>query len=231
MHPKNLCEHVREHQAHLGLAHDGDADRVLLCDELGQLIDGDDILAIAALEHLASNTLADKTLVTTVMSNAGLDAAIKAAGGKVLRTDVGDQNVLAEMLRFNLNVGGEQSGHIIFRDYSTTGDGLMAALQILRVMITSKKPLSKLAACWKRFPQLLTNLVVREKRPFEEVSGLSNLMNEAENALKTDGGRLLLRYSGTEPKIRLLLEGRDSAILEQWNQKIATLLKKELCGN
>jgi phosphoglucosamine mutase len=228
MHPGHLCQSVREHQAHLGLAHDGDADRVLLCDERGKLIDGDDILAIAALEQLANGTLADKTLVTTVMSNAGLEAAVQAAGGKVVRTAVGDQNVLAAMLQRNLNVGGEQSGHIIFRDYSTTGDGLLAALQILRVMILSGKPLSELAACWTRFPQLLTNLVVRNKKPLEQVRGLAALTAQAESALKPAGGRILLRYSGTEPKVRLLLEGRDQETLEHWNQRITDLLKKEL---
>jgi phosphoglucosamine mutase len=207
MHPEHLCRLVREHKAHLGLAHDGDADRMLLCDEMGILIDGDDILAILALERLASGTLPKKTLVTTVMSNAGLDAAIEAAGGKTVRTTVGDQNVLAAMLKLDLTVGGEQSGHIILRDYSTTGDGLIAALQILRVMKTTGKPLSELARCWKRFPQIIA---------------------QAEAALKPQGGRVFLRYSGTEPKIRLLLEGRDARLLSQWNQKIAQALKEEL---
>ena len=134
MHPENLCRKVVEHKAHLGIAHDGDADRVLLCDEKGKLIDGDDIMAIAALDMLAQGTLAEKTLVTTVMSNAGLEAAIKTAGGKIIRTAVGDKNVIDEMLRGGFNFGGEQSGHLIFRDYGTTGDGLVAALQILRIM-------------------------------------------------------------------------------------------------
>jgi phosphoglucosamine mutase len=230
MYPEHLCQRVREHRADLGLAHDGDADRVLLCDERGKLIDGDDIMAIAALEHLADGTLAEKTLVATVMSNAGLEVAIEAAGGKMVRTAVGDQNVLAAMLKMNLNIGGEQSGHIIFRDYSTTGDGLVAALQILRIMVDSGKRLSELANCWTRFPQLLTNLVVREKTPFDQVRGLSELTAEAESALKSAGGRLLLRYSGTEPKIRLLLEGRDNATLEHWKHKITDLLKRELCN-
>ena len=228
MHPEHLCRLVREHKAHLGLAHDGDADRMLLCDEHGKLIDGDDILAIIALEKLANGTLPKKTLVTTVMSNAGLDAVIEAAGGKTVRTAVGDQNVLAAMLKLDLAVGGEQSGHIILRDYSTTGDGLVAALQILRVMKMSNKPLSELAACWTRFPQLLTNLVVKEKKPLEELAGVGRLVAQAEAALKPQGGRILLRYSGTEPKVRLLLEGRDAALLEQWSQKIMKSLKEEL---
>ena len=228
MHPEHLCRLVREHKAHLGMAHDGDADRVLLCDENGVLIDGDDILAIIALERLAGGTLSRNTVATTVMSNAGLDAAIVAAGGKTVRTAVGDQNVLAAMLKDDLNIGGEQSGHIIVRDYGTTGDGLIAALQILRVMKTRNKPLSELARCWTRFPQLLTNIVVREKKPLETLDGVSKVMAQAESDLKAQGGRVFLRYSGTEPKVRLLLEGRDAAVLEQWNQKISRALKEEL---
>jgi phosphoglucosamine mutase len=228
MHPEHLCRLVREHKAHLGLAHDGDADRMLLCDENGTLIDGDDVLAIIALERLAGGTLPKKTLVSTVMSNAGLETAIEAAGGKMVRTAVGDQNVLAAMLKLDLTVGGEQSGHIILRDYGTTGDGMVAALQILRVMKTTNKPLSELARCWTRFPQILTNIVVREKKPLEELGEITRLIAQAEAALKPQGGRLLLRYSGTEPKIRLLLEGRDAALIEQWNQKITRALKEEL---
>jgi phosphoglucosamine mutase len=228
MHPEHLCRLVREHKAHLGLAHDGDADRMLLCDENGKMIDGDDILAIIALERLANGTLPQKTLVTTVMSNAGLDAAIAAAGGKTVRTAVGDQNVLAAMLKLDLTFGGEQSGHIILREYSTTGDGLVAALQILRVMKLTNKPLSELACCWTRFPQILTNIVVREKKPLEELDGIGRLLAQAEAALQPQGGRILLRYSGTEPKVRLLLEGHDAGILEQWNQKISQALKDEL---
>ena len=228
MHPEHICRLVREHKAHLGLAHDGDADRMLLCDENGTLIDGDDVMAILALEGLASGTLPKKTFVSTVMSNAGLEMAIEAAGGKMIRTAVGDQNVLAAMLKLELTLGGEQSGHIILRDYSTTGDGLVAALQILRVMKLTNKPLSELARCWTRFPQVQTNLVVREKRPLEELGDITRLIAEAEAALKPRGGRILLRYSGTEPKVRLLLEGRDAALLKQWNQKITKALKAEL---
>jgi phosphoglucosamine mutase len=228
MHPEHLCRAVREHNAHVGLAHDGDADRVLLCDEKGLLIDGDDIMAIIALEQLAQGALAQKTLATTVMSNAGLDVAIEAAGGKTVRTTVGDQNVLAAMLKLGLNFGGEQSGHIICRDFSTTGDGLIAALQVLRVMKTTGKPLSELARCWTKFPQLLTNIVVREKRPLEDLKSVGLLMAKAQAALKPAGGRVFLRYSGTEPKVRLLLEGPDAAVLQLWNQKISGALKEEL---
>ena len=228
MHPEIVCRKVVEHKAHLGLAHDGDADRLLLCDENGKLIDGDDIMAIAALEMLQQKTLLNQTLVTTVMSNAGLDVVVKAAGGKIIRTAVGDKNVIDEMLRGGFNLGGEQSGHMIFRDFSTTGDGLVSALQILRVMKAAGKPLSEFAQCWKRYPQLVVNVKVREKIPFEQLDGILKLVTGAEAAVKPDGGRVLLRYSGTEPKARLLIEGREQAVLEKWSQKICDTIKKQI---
>jgi phosphoglucosamine mutase len=228
MHPGLMCRKMWEHRADVGLAHDGDADRLLLCDEAGNLIDGDDIMAICALDMLAQGTLAEKTLVSTVMSNAGLDSAVQAAGGRVVRTEVGDKNVIDEMLRSGYNLGGEQSGHMIFRDFSTTGDGLVAALQVLRIMKSKGAPLSRLATCWTRFPQLLTNILVREKKPFEELEELSSLMRAAEKQLQEHGGRALLRYSGTEPKARLLLEGRDSTMLTEWSERISRVLKQQI---
>ena len=228
MHPGFLCQKVREMRADLGIAHDGDADRVLLCDETGSMIDGDDIMAIASLEMLAQGTLAEKTLVATVMSNAGLDAVVRAAGGTVVRTGVGDKNVIDEMLRHGYNFGGEQSGHLIFREYSTTGDGLVAALQILRAMKTRQQSLSKLAKCWTRFPQLVTNVKVREKVPFEQLDGLLKLVGEAEAAVKPEGGRVLLRYSGTESKARLLIEGRQTTVLNHWSKQICEVLRRHL---
>ena len=228
MHPEAMCKKVVEHGAHLGIAHDGDADRVLLCDEKGNLIDGDDIMAIAALEMLAEKSLAGKTLVSTVMSNAGLEAAIKNAGGQMIRTAVGDKNVIDEMLRHDFNFGGEQSGHLIFRDFATTGDGLVAALQILRIMKSKQTPLSKLAQCWTRFPQLVTNVKVREKKPFAELVGVEKLVADAEKELSAQGGRLLLRYSGTEPKVRLFVEGRDAALLKNWSEKICGAIQKQI---
>src|SRR5882724_2490797 len=196
MHPECLCAKVRELRADLGIAHDGDADRVLLCDAAGELIDGDDVMAIAGLDLLAQGALAQKTVVATVMSNAGLDAAIQKAGGQVVRTTVGDKNVIDEMLRHGFNFGGEQSGHIIFGDHSTTGDGLVAALQILRIMKTRHAALSELSRSWTRFPQLVTNVVVREKTPFEQLDGVLALVAEAETKVKSEGGRVHLRYYG-----------------------------------
>jgi phosphoglucosamine mutase len=226
MHPQKLCEMVREHKADIGIAHDGDADRVLLCDERGEITDGDDIIAIIGLERLAANALPKNTIVGTVMTNAGLDVAFKKAGGHIVRTPVGDQHVIAEMLKNDYYVGGEQSGHIIFRDFSTTGDGLIAALQVLRIMKKTGKKLSELAACWTRYPQILTNIKVRERKPIEELGEVMSLVSKAESDLKARGGRVLLRYSGTEPKLRLLLEGSDRAVLESWNERIGCEIKK-----
>ncbi len=228
MHPQHFCQRVRKFRADLGLAHDGDADRVQLCDEQGVLIDGDDIMAVAALDLLERGALAKKTLVATVMSNAGLDAAVTSAGGRVVRTDVGDKHVMDEMLRGGFNFGGEQSGHLIFRDFTTTGDGLVAALQILRIMRGTGRPLSQLAQCWKRFPQLVTNIVVREKKPFPELEGVTQLVAQAEAEVKAQGGRVFLRYSGTEPKARLLIEGRDKAGLEKWSQRIGGEIRRQV---
>jgi phosphoglucosamine mutase len=132
------------------------------------------------------------------------------------------------MLRGGFNFGGEQSGHIIFRDHSTTGDGLVAALQILRIMKARQSPLSKLAQCWKRFPQMVTNVIVREKRPFEELDNIPSLVAEAEAELKEQGGRVFLRYSGTEPKARLLLEGSNAATLEKWSHRISNAIKQQV---
>ncbi|HYV27688.1 MAG TPA: phosphoglucosamine mutase [Candidatus Eisenbacteria bacterium] len=228
MHPEQMCEQVRAQGACLGVAHDGDADRVLLCDETGKLIDGDDIMAVAGLDLLETGMLAKKTVVATVMSNAGLDSVIKQAGGHVVRKEVGDKNVIDEMLRHDYNFGGEQSGHMIFRDYSTTGDGLVTALQMLRIMKAKDKPLSELARCWTRFPQVVTNIRVREKKPFEQLNGVLQLVAQAEGEVKASGGRVFLRYSGTEPKARLLIEGRDEAVLQTWSRKISDAIRAQV---
>lgn len=228
MYPEFLCKKVVEHKAHVGIAHDGDADRVLLCDENGNLVDGDDIMAIAALDMLAKGTLNEKTLIATVMSNAGLDVAIRNAGGHVIRTPVGDKYVIDAMRSNSFNLGGEQSGHIIFGDHVTTGDGLVAALQILAIMKARQKPLSELVKCWNRFPQIVTNLKVAEKRPFEELDGVMDLVRKAEAELAACGGRVLLRYSGTEPKVRLLLEGDSMDVLQKWERQIIECLKRQI---
>jgi len=228
LYPEQLSRLVIEHSANLGVAHDGDADRVQLIDETGTLIDGDDMMLMIALDRLKAGALTQKTLVATVMSNAGLELAMKEAGGKVIRTAVGDQNVLAAMLEDDLSVGGEQSGHIILREHSTTGDGLIAALQVLRIMQTEHKPLSKLARSWKRFPQKLTNIIVKEKKPIDQFPDLTALVAKAEKELKPEGGRVLLRYSGTEPKIRLLVEAQDSKVIDRWSDEICKSIRSHM---
>ena len=228
MHPEVLCGKVRELRADIGIAHDGDADRVILCDETGGMIDGDDVMVITALDMLAHGTLAEKTLVATVMSNAGIEPVVGKAGGRVIRTSVGDKNVIDEMLRGGYNFGGEQSGHLIFRDFGTTGDGLVAALQILQIMKATGRSLSKLARCWTRFPQLVSNVRVREKKPFDQIDGVLDLVAKAELEVGPLGGRLLLRYSGTEPKARLLIEGPDAAVLQKWSKTICDAIKRQV---
>jgi phosphoglucosamine mutase len=190
-------------------------------------VDGDDILAIAAVDHLRRGALAKDTLVATVMSNFGLDETLAEHKGRVLRTKVGDRHVIAAMLRDELNVGGEQSGHMIFRDYSTTGDGIVSALQILRIMAESGKPLSELKQCLRKYPQAQRNLKVREKIPIDQMPDVTALVAEAEKILG-GAGRVLLRYSGTEPKIRLLIEGRDSVVIEAHADRIAGVLQERI---
>jgi phosphoglucosamine mutase len=225
--PNEIARLVRETGAHIGISHDGDADRVQLCDEKGEVVDGDDILAIAAVDHLRRGALAKDTLVATVMSNFGLDETLAEHKGRVLRTKVGDRHVIAAMLRDELNVGGEQSGHMIFRDYSTTGDGIVSALQILRIMAESGKPLSELKQCLRKYPQAQRNLKVREKIPIDQMPDVTALVAEAEKILG-GAGRVLLRYSGTEPKIRLLIEGRDSVVIEAHADRIAGVIQERI---
>jgi phosphoglucosamine mutase len=218
--PSEIQRAVKESGAQLGITHDGDADRVLLCDENGELVDGDEIMAIAALDFLKMGRLANRTLVTTVMSNFGLDETLNSLGGRVLRTKVGDRYVIETMMREGLNVGGEQSGHMIFRDYATTGDGIVSALQILRIMRETGKPLSELKSVLRKYPQAQRNLKVREKPALETLGLVQKMVAETEQRLEGKG-RILLRYSGTEPKIRLLIEGRDETLINGHADKIA----------
>jgi phosphoglucosamine mutase len=228
--PEEIQRVVKESRAHVGITHDGDADRVLLCDENGEIVDGDEILAIAAIDLLKSGQLQDKTLVATVMSNFGLDETLATNGGKVIRTKVGDRYVIEEMVARDLNLGGEQSGHIIFRDFTTTGDGIISALQILRIMHTAGQPLSKLKACLKKYPQAQRNLKVKAKPPIEELREVVKLRDAVERELGGQG-RILLRYSGTEPKIRLLIEGRELDKIDKHANRIADAIQNAIGVN
>jgi phosphoglucosamine mutase len=226
-HPEEIQRIVKLSGADVGITHDGDADRVLLCDEDGEIVDGDEILAIASLDFLGGGRLEQNTVVATVMSNFGLDETLAAKGGKVIRTKVGDRYVIEEMAQRKLNLGGEQSGHIIFRDFTTTGDGIISALQILRIMHQTGQPLGKLKGCLKKYPQAQRNLVVKRKPPLAELSTVMKLVIETEKEL-SGKGRVLLRYSGTEPKIRLLIEGREFDKIDKQANRIAEAIQSAI---
>jgi phosphoglucosamine mutase len=228
--PAEIQRLVKQSGAQIGITNDGDADRVLLADENGEIVDGDEILAIASVDLLQSGKLRQDTLVATVMSNFGLDEALGAHGGKVIRTKVGDRYVLEEMVQRDLNLGGEQSGHMIFRDFTTTGDGIISALQILRIMKFSGKSLSELKSCLTKYPQAQRNLKVKEKPPLAELPAVMKLVGEAEKEL-SGKGRVLLRYSGTEPKIRLLIEGRELAQIDRQANRIAEAIQNAIGAN
>jgi len=212
-HPQQLAARVLAAGARLGIAHDGDGDRCVLCDERGAVLDGDEIMTILALHALATGTLRQNLLVTTVQSNLGVDAAVAAAGGRVLRTAVGDRYVIERMAAEGATLGGESSGHIICADASPTGDGLVAALRVLAVMRTTGKPLSELRRGLRKFPQQTAAITVQEKRPLDECPTIVETIAKLERELGAYG-RVLVRYSGTEPKLRLLAEGPDQPTVE-----------------
>jgi phosphoglucosamine mutase len=225
LYPQAMCEAVKLHEAHLGIALDGDADRCVLCDEHGNVVDGDAVMALCATRMLREGSLVKQTLVTTVMSNIGLERAIRDAGGKVIRTQVGDRYVVEEMRRGGYNFGGEQSGHLVFLDHATTGDGIVAALRVLAVMVREGKPLSELAQVMTRTPQVLVNTAVDRKVPLDELPEVQKLIGEVEQKLGGDG-RVLVRYSGTENKARVMIEGMDELRIKSWADEIAGLLAK-----
>jgi phosphoglucosamine mutase len=209
-HPEELGQAVLKHGANLGIAHDGDGDRLVVCDEAGAVIEGDILLGLFAIYALKAGALRGDTLVATIQSNLGLDHTLREAGGKVDRVDVGDRNVAARMREIGANVGGESSGHIIFSDFATTGDGLLAAVKLIDLMCRTEKPLSVLRQEIVLFPQATLNLLVAEKKPLESLKKLNQTVQRIEKDFGEDG-RVLVRYSGTEPKLRLLVEGKMEA--------------------
>ncbi len=219
LHPEQVIKEVRQHQAHLGIALDGDADRIIVVDEKGQLVDGDQILLLCAQEMKAEGRLKGAGVVATVMSNMALERALKEMGLTLVRTKVGDRFVVETMRIEGYNLGGEQSGHIIFLDHATTGDGLLTSLQILSIMKKRGRPLSELAKL-EKFPQVLKNVIVKRKLPPEEIPGLTQLVAQIENKLG-NRGRVLIRPSGTEPKYRVMVEGEDLQEIEALAQEIA----------
>jgi phosphoglucosamine mutase len=229
LHPEVVSEAVRNHGAHLGIALDGDADRVIFVDEFGNQVDGDRIMAICATDMLKRRKLRKNTLVATVMSNMGLDIAIRKAGGRIVKTAVGDRYVVEEMMRGGFNFGGEQSGHLIFLDYNTTGDGIQSALQVLAVMRRRQRPLSELAGIMEPLPQVLVNVRVKKKKDIEAFPEVASLLSSIDEKMK-DEGRVLIRYSGTEPLLRIMLEGRDKGEIESWSEEIADLVRKRIGG-
>lgn len=223
LHPEVMAETVRECGADIGLAFDGDGDRLIVCDENGQIVDGDHIMAICAQELLKQRKLKKKTLVTTVMSNMGLEVAIERMGARMIRTAVGDRYVVECMRKNGYSFGGEQSGHLVFLDHITTGDGILAGLQVLSVMKKTDRPLSELANVMESFPQVLKNVRTATRMSVEEIPHFSKTVRRFEE--KLDGsGRILVRPSGTEPVIRVMVEGQDEGIINDMADELCELV-------
>jgi phosphoglucosamine mutase len=229
LHPEVISEAVKENRADLGIALDGDADRVIFVDEFGNEVGGDHIMAICAIDLLKQKKLRKNTVVATVMSNMGLDIAVKKAGGKVIKTVVGDRYVVEEMRKGGYTLGGEQSGHMIFLDHNTTGDGILTALQVLAVMRRDNKSLAELAEVMIPLPQVLVNVRVTEKQDIMTIPEIAGLVREIEEKVR-DEGRILIRYSGTEPLLRIMIEGQDKYQITNWAKEIAELVEKKIGG-
>ncbi len=228
LHPEACANEVKRRRAHFGIALDGDADRVVVIDDQGEQVDGDVVMALCATRMLRQGKLKKGTLVTTVMSNLGLERAIEREGGTMLRTAVGDRYVVEEMRKNDYNFGGEQSGHMIFLDHATTGDGLVAALQLLAIVLREGKPLSELArAAMERVPQVLVNVKLAARKPLDSMPRTVAAIAHAEGELG-DNGRVLVRWSGTEPKLRVMLEGPDAKRIEELAHAIAEEAKLDV---
>lgn len=227
LHPESLRERVKAEGADLGVGLDGDADRLVLVDERGEILHGDVLMALCARDLQERKALAQDTVVATVMSNLGLEIALKRWGLKLQRVQVGDRYIIEAMRRHHYNFGGEQSGHLIFSDYSTTGDGILAALQVLSILVRKGAKLSQVADCMEVFPQVLLNVRVRQKKDLHQVPEVLRLQQDIEKTLG-EKGRLLLRYSGTEPLLRIMLEGEDQGQIEKFAQDLKAETEKAL---
>ncbi len=228
LYPDNVRAEVVKRGAELGIALDGDADRLIIVDEKGQIVDGDVVMAMCALKMLDEGTLKKETLVATVMSNLGLERAMEGRGGRLVRTQVGDRYVVEAMREGDYNLGGEQSGHLIFLDHASTGDGIVAALQVLAIAVRSGKPVSELAkAAMTRVPQILENVTLPARKPLDDMRLLAQATAKVKDALGAEG-RVLVRWSGTEPKLRIMLEGPDEARLYTWAKDLVAAAKKDV---
>jgi phosphoglucosamine mutase len=226
-HPELIQKAVVEHHAHIGIAHDGDADRAIFVSDRGTVINGDQIMAACALALREEGQLKSNAIITTVMSNLGLERAMTHAGVKVIRTPVGDRYVLERMLKEGCNFGGEQSGHIIFLDYHTTGDGLISALQVLSLMKKKGQTLSELTSCMTVFPQVLLNVKVKERCELDTIPGYAKSLSNIEEKLQRSG-RVLVRFSGTEPTVRIMIEGEDEKEIAQLAEELAEPIRKSI---
>lgn len=227
VHPQALQQAVVAAGAGLGLALDGDADRAILVDETGAVVDGDEILAMLGAEMHARGTLRGGAVVATVMSNLGLEIALRERGIGLRRTSVGDRYVVEEMRRSGCNLGGEQSGHLLFLDSSTTGDGIVAGLQVARLMVESQRPLSQLKTAMTKLPQVLLNVRVRERRELSEIPAIATVITEVAEALH-ERGRVLVRYSGTEALLRVMVEGEEAERVKNYAEQIAGAIRSAL---
>ncbi len=225
LHPELMAEKVKETGADIGLALDGDGDRLIVCDEHGTIVDGDHLMAVCAQEMIKQRKLKKKTLVATVMSNMGLEVAMGGMGGSLVRTGVGDRYVVECMRQKGYSFGGEQSGHLIFLDHITTGDGILAALQLLAIMEKQKRPLSELATVMESYPQVLKNVRMSERIPVDSIADFPEAVKKMEDKLGNNG-RVLVRASGTEPVIRVMLEGQDYDEIDTMADELCELIRR-----
>jgi phosphoglucosamine mutase len=217
-----------KNRAHVGFALDGDADRVVVIDEKGRQVNGDAVMALCATRMIKRNTLRKRTLVATVMSSIGLEHALSRHSGKLVRVDVGDRYVVEAMRKKGFNFGGEQSGHLIFLDHSSTGDGTLGALQLLAIMLREDRPLSELVdEVFEAVPQVLVNVALPVRRPLTEMVKTTKVIQSAEKSLGS-AGRVLVRWSGTEPKLRVMVEGPSESAIRNLAKSIATTAEQEL---